>query len=193
MFSAVLDTCTLIPGRQRDFLLQLAAEGAYGAVWSSGTVDDELVEVLLRLDARRGRVPDRVRHERLVNEMKRHFPGSTIQAPRMRRYHYRLADPDDGHVVHAAIMGKASAIVTSDRKARFESCTDLLEAQIEVLTPQEFAANTVAAHPAAGVRAVSQMARRRRKPPESPMEILQLLRDRQGMREVYDILAAYPS
>lgn len=189
MFRAVLDTCVLIPGRQRDFLLQLAAEEAYGAVWSSGTIDDELIRVLLRLDEKRGRTPNRERHEHLVDEMKRHFPGSTIEAPRARRYHYNLADLDDGHVAHAAIIGKASAIVTTDRKARFESCTDLIEAEVEIVTPQEFAANTAAAHPDAGVRALVEMARRRKNPPESPMKILELLRDQRGMQELYEILS----
>lgn len=138
MFRALLDTCALIPGRQRDFLLQLAAEQTYQVLWSSGTVDDELVEVLLRLDEKRGRPPDRSKHEFLVDQMKLAFPGATIAAPRARTYTYGLTDPGDGHVAHAAIMGQASAIVTRDRHAGFDTCTALTDAQIEILTPDEF-------------------------------------------------------
>jgi hypothetical protein len=116
--------------------------------------------------------------------MKRAFPGATIDAPRNRTYDYTLADPDDGHVAHAAIIGKAGAIVTDDSRAGFATAPDLVQAQIQVVSPAQFAANTVAAHPAAGVRALRAMSARMTAPSLSPAELVEELRHRYSMTEV---------
>ncbi|MDN5851867.1 MAG: PIN domain-containing protein, partial [Actinomycetia bacterium] len=103
MYRAVLDTCVLVPGRQRDFLLQLAVEDSYAPVWGSGILV-ELEYVLARIDARRGRDDHGERRRRLFEQMKHAFPGAEVNAPRDREYDYGLDDPDDGHVAHAAML-----------------------------------------------------------------------------------------
>ena len=187
MYRAVLDTCALVPGRQRDFLLQLATEEAYAPLWGTGILF-ELDYVLARLDAKRGRDGSEERRRHLFEQMKRAFPGAEINAPKDRKYDYGLDDPDDGHVAHAAILGKADAIVTDDTRAGFRTSAVLTEAGIDIVYPHEFAANTVAAHPDAGVRALVAMTRRMAAPPQSPQEILDELRARYGMDEVARIL-----
>lgn len=187
MYRAVLDTCVLVPGRQRDFLLQLAAEEAYAPLWGSGILV-ELDYVLARLDAKRGRAGSDERRRHLLVQMRRAFPGAEITAPKDRVYDYGLDDADDGHVAHAAILGKADAIVTDDTRAGFKTAAILVDAGIEIVHPHEFAANTVAAHPDAGVRALVAMSRRLATPPQSPTEILDDLRRRYGMDEVAQIL-----
>ena len=149
MYRAVLDTCALVPGQQRDFLLQLAAEEAYAPLWGSGILF-ELDYVLARLHAKRGRA-DSAEHRRHLFEQMRHaFPGAEMNAPKNREYDYGLDDPDDGHVAHAAILGKADAIVTDDTRAGFRASAALGEAAVDVVYPAEFAANTVSAHPEPG-------------------------------------------
>ena len=148
MYRAVLDTCALVPGRQRDFLLQLATEDAYAPLWGTGILF-ELDYVLARLDVKLGRSDSVARRQRLFEQMASAFLGATIEAPKDRVYHYALSDRDDGHVAHAAIIGKADAIVTDDSRAGFPTAPDLVEAQIQIVSPAQFAANTVAAHPAA--------------------------------------------
>lgn len=187
MYRAVLDTCALVPGRQRDFLLQLATEEAYAPLWGSGILF-ELDYVLARLDAKRGRDNGDERRRHLFGQMKRAFPGAEINAPKNCKYDYGLNDPDDGHVAHAAILGKADAIVTDDSRAGFRTSVILQEAGVDVVHPYEFAANTVAAHPAAGVRALVAMSRRMVTPPRSPQQIVDELRDRYGMDEIAGIL-----
>lgn len=186
MYKAVLDTCALVPSLQRDFLLQLATERAYAPVWGSGILF-ELDYVLERLDKKRGieeEDSDRYR-EHLFDQMGKAFPGSTVTAPKDREYAYDLNDPDDGHVAHAAIIGKADAIVTDDERAGFRTSPLLLDAGIETVGPAEFAANTVAAHPRAGVKALQAIALRR---DATPAAVLESLRDRYGMADVDEIL-----
>lgn len=172
MFSAVLDACVLYPSTQRDFLLQLAAEGAYAPMWSSGILGelDAAMEEHLQekgVDDPESRAAYR---KHLLEQMTQNFPGATWEAPRAREYPYDIADPNDGHVVHAAIIGKADVIVTSDKRARMERSVALAEAEIDVLPAHVFAANTVSAHPEAGVTAVLKMSSRLKKPPRSPQE-----------------------
>lgn len=187
MYRAVLDTCVLVPGLQRHFLLQLATEEAFAPLWSSGTVW-ELDEVLARIDAKRQRVGSEAYRARLLAEMRLAFPGAEIRAPRDGAYDYDIDDPGDGHVAHAALLGKADAIVTNDRRSGLATSAILLAAAIEVVHPSDFAANTVAAHPEAGTRAVYAMAGRMSRPAQTPQGILLDLRDRYGMEDVADML-----
>lgn len=188
MYRAVLDTCALVPGLQRDFLLQLAAEDAYAPLWGSGILL-ELDYVLARLHEKRGTEDSDGRRRHLFEQMKRAFPGSEINAPKDRNYDYGLLDSDDGHVAHAALIGNADAIVTDDRRAGFKSASTLIEAYIDIVYPKVFAANTVSAHPLAGVRAVVAMSSRRADPPRSPQELLDELVERYDVVELAEILA----
>lgn len=187
MYRAVLDTCALVPSLQRDFLLQLATEEAYSPLWGSGILF-ELDYVLASLHDRRGITDSAGRRQHLFDQLKQAFPGSEVHAPKDREYSYGLNDPGDGHVAHAAIIGKADAIITDDRRAGFSTARVLVEAGIEVVRPHEFTANTVSAHPHAGVRALREMSNRRTNPPQTPEQILELLVTRHNMTEVAEIL-----
>ena len=187
MYRAVLDTCVLVPSLQRDFLLQLATEEAYAPVWGSGILF-ELDYVLAGLHAKRGISDSASRRQHLFDQLKRAFPGAEVQAPKDRDYSYGLNDPDDGHVAHAAIIGKADAIVTDDRRAGFSAARVLVQADIETVHPHQFAANTVSAHPHSGLRALQEMSNRQTNPPQTPGQILELLVTRHNMTEVAEIL-----
>lgn len=148
----------------------------------------ELDYVLARLDDKRGRPNSAAYRKSLFANMERAFPGATIKASKDRGYSYELHDPDDGHVAHAAIIGKADAIVTNDSRAGFSTAPELIQAQIEIVSAQQFAANTVAAHPAEGLRAIHEMSARLTSPPRSPGQILDDLRQRYEMIEVAEIV-----
>lgn len=186
MYRAALDTCALVPGRQPDVLRQLATEETYATRWGSGILF-ELDYVLARLDAKPGRDGGNERRRHLFQQMKRAFPGAEIGASKDREHDY---DPDDVHVARAAILETADAIVTDDSRAGFKTLRILSDAGIDIVHPHEFAANTVAAHPEVGVRALVAMSRPRVTPPRSPLPILEGLRDCCGMDEVAKILTS---
>ena len=188
MFRALLDTCVLVPGLQRDFLLQLAVEEAYIPVWGSGILF-ELDYVLERIHQGREFSGSRQFRANLFSQMNEAFPGALVVAPKERNFSYTLLDPDDAHVVHAALVGKADAIVTDDARAGFEESRILEEAHIEIVKPNDFAANTVFAHPDAGARAIKEMAARFSKPAMSELEIIEKLSTQYRMTEVAEILS----
>jgi len=80
MFTALLDTCVLVPSTQRDVLLECAAAGIYRPVWSHAFPDA------------------------LTTGWDHLLPTITIP------------DPDDTHVVAAALTAGAQLIVTNDRR-----------------------------------------------------------------------------
>lgn len=167
----MLDTCVLVPGGQRDFLLQLAAEGGFRPVWSSGTLS-ELDEVIARIDARKGKATRPDARRRLLSAMQSAFPGSTVEAAREQTYDYDLKDPADGHVAHAAVTAGASILVTDDTRAGFKTSVALQAAGVSTLFAPEFAAQVVRANPEVGAHALEALSRRQTRPTRSPGQIL---------------------
>jgi hypothetical protein len=70
---------------------------------------------------------------------------------------FNLPDPNDEHVAAAALVGGAGAIVIENLK---DFPIAKIPTPIEVLSPAEFAADTVAVSPDVALRAVQTMASR---------------------------------
>lgn len=117
MFAVVLDTCVLWPSLQRDFLLSLAVEGLYRPVWSSAILA-ELEEHEARKLVRRGsgQSDAAVAAGHLVSQMTSAFDDACVQGWEPLEGTYGLPDPDDEHVVAAAVVGGAGAIITVNLK-----------------------------------------------------------------------------
>ena len=79
MFSALLDTCVLVPSFLRDLLLELAASQAYRPVWSN-RIEEELRRVLADLWHKKDLSPEHIegRLERLLDQMNRAFPDAKL-------------------------------------------------------------------------------------------------------------------
>lgn len=145
MFTALLDTCILWPSLQRDFLLSLAAEGMYRPVWSAVILEElehEQTEKLIK----RGKPADEAERQarRLIEQMCVAFGDAEVDGWEGLEGTYGLPDPDDEHVLAAAVIAGAGAIVTHNTK---DFPASKLPAGVEVISPREFAANTVAVDP----------------------------------------------
>jgi len=76
--------------------------------------------------------------------MRIHFDDAEVHGWQPLEGTYGLPDPDDEHVVAAAVIAGAGAIVTCNER---DFPLARLPAGIQVIPPQEFAANTVALDP----------------------------------------------
>ena len=168
-YTALLDACVLYPLAITDALLSLATAGFFAAKWTT-RIEDEWIRSLekqrpdligkleVRRDSMRDAIPDwEVSEEAwssLVKEIK-------------------LPDPDDVHVLAAAIAGHADCIVTSNLKD-FPSAV-LLRYGIEAVDPDTFVINQWDLDPVTAIAAFKRMRARREKPQSSPHEFADAL------------------
>jgi predicted nucleic acid-binding protein len=115
VFSALLDTCVLVPSRARDVLLEVASTGAYRPLWSSEILA-ELDRTLRMLLGKRGVTPEETDAylTRLFRQMETAFPDALVTDWESLAETIHLPDPDDRHVVAAARAGRADVIVTDN-------------------------------------------------------------------------------
>lgn len=191
MFVAVLDTCVLWPSLQRDVLLSLAAENLYRPLWSDAILEElEFHEARKLVD--RGADPEdaAVRAAHLVEQMAAAFDDACVVGWEVLDGSFSLPDPDDEHLVAAAVIGGAEAIVS-------DNISDLpqgkVPAQIQVIEPAVFVADTVSVSPDAAVRALRTMIGRRTNPPETLEHVLEVLGRRYGMIDAVEMIRAAAS
>jgi len=123
VFTALLDTNVLWPSLLRDFLLSLAVEGLYRPVWSEAILE-ELHDCEVTKLTRRGveRSEARARAVQLIEQMRTHFDDAVVTGWEGLDGTYGLPDPDDEHVLAAAVLGGAGAIVTWNTKDFPDAC-----------------------------------------------------------------------
>ena len=107
MRSAILDANVLYGAFGRDVLLRLAAAGLYRPRWTA-RIETEWTTALL--GARRAPSPAQV--GRTCAAMAQAFPEATVEGYERHEAALSLPDPDDRHVLAAAVEAQADTIVT---------------------------------------------------------------------------------
>ena len=158
MFSALLDTCVLVPSRARDVLLEIASTGVYRPLWSSEILA-ELDRTLHVLLGKRG-VPLEEADAylaRLLGQMNTTFPDALVPGWEPLVEAIRLPDPNDRHVVAAALAGQAAVIVT-DNLADFPPAS--LPAPLTRQSLDDFLLDSLGLYPGQVISALRSVASR---------------------------------
>jgi predicted nucleic acid-binding protein len=158
-FGAVLDACVLVPHVLMDTLLSVADEDLYQPMWSEVILDETLRTL-------RAIYPDRNPHsfEARVASMERAFPHACVFGwkalePGLASY---WPDPQDAHVVAAAIRGRAEIIVTSNLKHFPEPLLDDLS--LHAASPDTFLTDLLDFNKRAVLAAVRKQAEKTNNP-----------------------------
>lgn len=108
-FTALLDACVLHPAPVRDLLIETANVGIFRARWSDDIHEEWIRSVLAN---NRKATPDRLARTRAL--MDAAVPDCLVTNYRGLIPELHLPDPEDRHVLAAAIVGRADVIVTGN-------------------------------------------------------------------------------
>lgn len=164
-FSALLDACTLVPVSLADTFLSLAEAGLYRPLWSDRILEETQLAVK-RIHPELS--PESV--EKRIAVMRDFFDDANITDWEVLESVVSLPDPDDAHVLAAAIQGRADVIVTFNVKDFPRD--DLHRYGIDVQTPDEFLLNQLDLDPDEVLDCLARQARALRNPPVQLEELL---------------------
>ena len=166
-FVVVYDAAVLYPAPLRDLLLRVARTGLVRAHWTEQILDECFRNILANR-------PDLVallaRTRELMNQA---IPDVIVTGYQSLIDGLTLPDPDDRHVLAAAIRAGAQVIVTWNLK---DFPADALAPYgIVSLDPDEFVVNLLDLAPAAIVSVVTEQAAALRSPPMSAGALIETL------------------
>lgn len=182
-FTAIFDACVLYPAPLRDFLMWLGLSGRFRARWSHDIHEEWKRNLLLnRPDLTQTQV------DRTSDLMDRAIPDSLVDGYEALVAGLTLPDPDDRHVLAAAIRCGASVIVTFNQR---DFPADVLASYgVESQHPDEFVENLFDLDAAAVVAAAQRQRAQLKNPPIDVDRYLEILR-KQGLVQSTKALANY--
>ena len=166
----VLDASILYSSALRDLVLSLAAKGLYRPIWSQ-LIHDEWMRNLTANHG--GGAAIRGHSVRTRQRMDAVFPDALIDGFQTLIPGLGLPDPNDRHVLAAAIHAGASVIVTYN--LRDFPPPELAKFGIEAWHPDEFIEFLLNADIDAALEAIHELRARLRQPPKTQREYLELL------------------
>lgn len=163
---ALIDANVFVATWTLDVLLTLSDRGRIEPVWSEAV----LVEAREAVD----RVHRTVGGSRYIAAAECAFPYAMVEPDEVGISAVELPDPDDRHVVAAALAGDCDIIVTYN--VRDFPTQALLSLGLRALHPDDFLMEVVAIDPEGAVAAVKSLVAIKRRPPRTMKEELEGLR-----------------
>jgi hypothetical protein len=169
--SAVLDSCVLYPPGLRNLFLWLAVEEVYFPRWTEA-IHEEWIRNALENDARKNHPPllSREKLERTRDLMNRNADRSVVTGFEHWIPRISLPDPDDRHVLAAAIESESSYIVTFN--LRHFPASALSAHGVEAIHPDSFLCKLFEDNPNGFLRAVEALRNSLKNPPLSGQQLL---------------------
>ncbi len=176
-FVVVYDACVLYPAPLRDLLVRLARTGLFRAQWTELILDECFRNILANR-------PD-LRPEALVRTrelMIKAVPDCLVTGHESLIDGLDLPDPDDRHVLAAAIRAAAQVIITANL-ADFPA--DKLKSYgVEAIHPDDFVLDLLDLAPGAVASVVVDQAAGLKNPPRTIADLLDTLREQGLVRSV---------
>jgi hypothetical protein len=167
-FTAILDACVLYPAPLRDLLLHLASAGLYKPKWTERIQEEWQRSLLLnRPDIK----PEQLK--RTADAMTAAFPDGNIEDYEELIGSLIMPDPDDRHVLAAAVRCQADVIVTVNLKDFPNGY--LGQFNIEAQHPDYLISNLIDLNPATALGAFQLQVSYLRNPPMAVEEVLGIL------------------
>lgn len=180
--AVVYDACVLYPAPLRDLLLHLALSDLFRARWSDAIHDEWTRNLLAKRSDLTAAQLSRTRE--LMNQA---VPDSLVTGYETLIDQLQLPDPEDRHVLAAAIRCRASLIVTFNLSDFPAAVLDPYG--VEALHPDRFVQRLLDLDSDAVFTAVRRQRLSLKRPPKTPHELLNTLAA-QGLPETAARLAA---
>lgn len=164
-FTVIVDANVLVPAYTRDLVLEMAHQRMFRARWTPH-IEDEVRRTLV--GERYELPPEKV--TKLLKLMHANVLQPMVVGYEHQIGHLSLPDPDDEHVLAAAIASEADTIVTFNLK-HFPR-ERLSPHGVEAVHPDDFLATQIDLDPGGAVATAEALLRRMKQPPLSLPELL---------------------
>lgn len=180
-FTALIDACVLAGALRRNMLLSLAEAGLFRPRWSARILDETQGAIC---EITKGATDGS--RQRLAIEVA--FPEAIVSGYEVFEGKLDLPDPNDNHVLAAAISTSASVIVT-DNLADFPA-EALAPHAIDAISADDFIADTIELDPSEAILALRRM-RERFANPTIDVPALIHKSEAQGLLQVATLMNEY--